>query len=147
VRTALPLPDPADVLLDRLAMAGEPFTRRPRPVRLALASGRFLRAVHRRSPPPPAPDRSTCRDDDPVRVGDRRVAQLHLDPEDRPQPDLLVGRRRPDDTVQPLVVGHAEPGQPELDGSFGQLVGCRRAIEKGEVRVAVELGIRGHRDR
>ena len=42
VRTALPLADPADVLLDRLPMAGEPVARRPRPVRLALASGRFL---------------------------------------------------------------------------------------------------------
>jgi hypothetical protein len=148
VWTALRLPDPADVLLHRIAMTGQPGALRARPIRLALACGRVLRSAARRRTIRPrasaAPDAATRRDHDPVRVRDERVAQLDLDPEDRPQPDLLARRRRADDPVEALVIGDAEPGQAELDRPLGQLVRRRRAVEEREVRVAVELRVGRH---
>ena len=128
-------------------MAGQPGPRRPGPVRLALASGRLVRAVRRSA----AADLRAGPVDGAgmtIRSGSATAASRSSTSTPRigREPDLLVGGRRPDDAVQALVIGHAEPGQAELDGPLRQLVGRRGAVEEGEVRVAVELGIGGHRD-
>jgi len=83
-----------------------------------------------------------------MRIGDGRVEELHLDPDDRMEPDRLGGRGEPDDPVEALVVGDRQAGQPELGRPFDELVRGGRPVEEREVRVAVELGIgdrTGHR--
>jgi hypothetical protein len=43
------------------------------------------------------------------------------------------------------VVGDRQPDETKLSRPLGQLVRRRRAVEEREVRVAMELGIGGHR--
>ena len=45
------------------------------------------------------------------------------------------------DPVEPVVVGDRERGQPQARGLLDQLLGMARSVEKGEVRVAVQLGV------
>jgi hypothetical protein len=93
----------------------------------------------------PTADGPPIGDDDPIGVRHDRVAELDLDPDDRPETGLLEGRRRPDDPVETLVIGDREAAQPELGRPLGQLVRGRCAIEEREVGMAVELGVGGHR--
>ena len=141
VRAADPLPDPAQVLLDRVAMARQPGTGRAR------AGGQALGRVGRRPADVRAAGgraaRPACRDDDPVRVRDGRIEQLDLETDDRVEPDRLGRADEPDRAVQPGVVGDGQPGQTQLDGPLDQLVGRGRAVEEREVGVAVEFGVRG----
>ena len=149
VRAADPLADPAEVLLDRIAMPGEPGyvpdeggpagpRRRPRgvPDPPSRARGPADSSPAPTSCPP-------CRDDDPVGVRDGRVDELDLDPDDRVEADGLGGADEADRPVQPAVVRDGQPGQAQLDGPFHQVVRGRGAIEEREVRVAVEFGVRG----
>ncbi len=78
-----------------------------------------------------------------MRIGDRRIEQLDLDADDRVEPGRLGGAGEPDRAVEAVVVGDGQPGQPQLDGPFDQIVRCRGAIEEREVGVAVEFGVRG----
>ena len=88
---------------------------------------------------------SPARDDDPVGVGDDRIAKLDLDPDHRSHAGLLERGARSDDPVEALVIGDREAAQPELGRPLGQLVRGRGAVEEREVRVAMELGVGGHR--
>ncbi len=141
VRAACALADPAQVLLDRLAMAGEARALGPRPLRDAVERDPRRDPGVRR--PPAAPSRSPGRDHDPVGIGSGRVEQLDLDPDDRVQPD---GLGRPDEAhraVQAGVVGDGQPGQPQLDGPLDQVVRRRGAVEEREVGVAMQFRVRG----
>ena len=148
MRAADPLADPAQVLLDRLAMAGQPGARRVAAGagRPSVASGwrgrRDRRAIAPR-PGGPAPARSARRDDDPGRVGDGRVEQLDLETDDRVEPGGLGRADETDRAVQAVVVRDGQPGQPQLDGPLDQVVGRRGPVEEREVGVAVEFGVRG----
>ncbi len=59
------------------------------------------------------------------------------------QPDRLGGADEPDRAVQARVIRDGQAGQAQLHGPLDQVVGRGRAIEEREVRVAVELGVRG----
>ena len=137
-------------------MARQPAPLGSRPIRSTIVGIRcFDRSVGRRPTRAGAaagdrwsaapPGRSAARRNHPIRIGHDRVAELDLDPDDRPQAGLLDGRRPADDSVEALMIGDREAGQPELGRPFSELVGCRRAVEEREVRVAVELGIGSHR--
>ena len=142
MRPATALADPSQILLDRLAMAGQPHPLRPWPRRHALhdriGEGR-RRCLGSAGPSP----RATWRDDDAARIRDGRVQQLDLEPDDRMQADGLGRPDEPDRAVQPGMVRDGQPGQPQLDGPFDQVVRGRGAIEEREVGVAVEFGVRG----
>jgi hypothetical protein len=85
---------------------------------------------------PPSPSgRSASGDDDSGRIGDGRIEQLDLDPDDRMEPDGLGRRDEPDDAVQALMIGDGETAQPELDGPLDEIVDRRGTIEEREVRV------------
>ena len=68
MRAATPLADPAQVLLDRLAMAGQPGALGPRPDGQALGHVRVGTAALRRSPGRPRRRGRRGAIDDPVRV-------------------------------------------------------------------------------
>ena len=152
MRSALGLADSAAVLLERLAMTGQPVAFGARPIRLPLARRRLgrgrwagRRTSGGRLPTTAAPDRPPGRNRDPVGIRDDRIADLDLDPEHGLQAGLLDRRLPPDDAVEALVVGHRESRQAELGGALGQLVGRRRTVQEREAGVAMELGIGGHR--
>ena len=150
MRPALPLADPAAVLLDGLAMTGQASPFGSRPIRFSVPCERLGAsgvATRRRAPPAPATDRPATRHDHPIRIRHGRIAQLDLDPENRQESRFLVGRLATNDAVQPLVIGHREAAETQLGGSFGQIIGRRGAVEEREVRVAMELGVGGHMDR
>ena len=140
---ATSLADPAQVLLDRLAMAGQPGTLGSRP------DGEALGHVRRggtgaapRSPGTSRPPRPARADHTLVRVRHGRVQQLDLEADDRMQPHGLRRTHEPDRAVQPRVVRDGQAGQAELDGPCHEVVGRGRPIEEREVGVAVELGVR-----
>ena len=153
VRAARRVADPAQVLLDRRPVAGQPGTDGSR------ADGQALGHVGGRpSPGEPGPGRRTRHpspepplrdalpawgDDEPVRVGDGRIEQLDLEPDDRMEPGRLGRGDETDGAVQAGVVRDGEPAQPQLDRPLDQVVGRRRAIEEREVGVAMEFGVRG----
>jgi hypothetical protein len=150
MRAALALPDPPLVLLDRLAMTGESRSVGPWPVGPALDRvRRFARGVPERTAIdhslPTAAGGSPARDDDPVGVGDDRIAELDLDPDHRPNTGFLERRTRSDDPVEALMIGDGEATQLELGRPLGQLVRGRGAVEEREVRVAMKLGVGDHR--
>ena len=100
MRPAAALADPAQVLLDRLAMTGQPaalraVAGRARPRRRDRRGRRS--AVLRPAGPSPRPTR---RDDDPARIRDGRVEQLDLHPDDRMQADGLGRADEADRAVQ-----------------------------------------------
>src|SRR6185369_2680269 len=150
VRAALALPDPPLVLLDRLAMTGESRPIGSWPVGPALARVRRLagdvseRAAVDRAMAATASG-SPARDHHSIGVGDDRIAKLDLDPDHRPHAGLLERGARSDDPVEALVIGDGEAAQPELGRPLGQLVRGRGAVEEREVRMAMELGVGGHR--
>ena len=131
--------DPAKVLLDRLAVAGEAGAARsvvgrgvPR-----SRSGRRCRVV---ADAPPRRPRSARRDDDPVRVRDHGVAQLDLEPDDRVEPDRLGRADETDHAIQAVVVRDGQPGQPEFDGPLDEVV--RRARRRRGTRSWCGSGVR-----
>ena len=146
VRAALPLADPAQVLLDRAPVARQPGAVGPRPRRQALdrrlALGRPPRRRRRLAPL----DRRRAGMTMPVGIGRRRIQELDLDPEHRPQAHRLGRGGEPHHAVQPVVIGDGQPGQPELRRPLGHVLDRRGAVQEREVGVAVELGVgRRHR--
>ncbi len=132
------LADPAQVLLDGLAMTGQAGAGRARTSWQALGHvGRRGSGGASRAP------RAPCRDDDPVRVRDGRIEQFDLETDDRMQADGLGRADETDGAVEAVVVRDGQAGQPESDGPLDQLVRCRRTIEEREVGVAMEFGVRG----
>ena len=143
MRSATPVADPAQVLLHRLAMARQAGPSGSRASRHAVL-GRHRSAAprHRRSRPARSPGPS--RDDhDPAGIRDGRIEQSDLQPDDRMQADGLGGAHEPDGAVQSRVVRDGQAGQTQLHGPLDQVVGRGRTVEEREVRVAVELGVRG----
>ena len=145
MRPALPLADPAQVLLDRAPVARQPGAVRPWSRGQALgrppAPGRPRGGACRSRPPSAA-----RRDDEPVGIGRRGIQELDLDPEHRPEPHRRCRGGEPHDAVQPVVIGDGQPRQPELRRPLGHVLDRRRAVQEREVGVAVELGVgRRHR--
>ncbi len=137
VRSALPLPDPPQVLLHRRAVPRQAGAFRSRARRQALAGERELQGRGLAPAPGPAPRR----DHDATRVGRGRVLELDLDSDDRTQPHC---RRRGGEThhpVEPVVVRDREAGEAQLDRSLDHVLDRRGAVQEREVRVAVELGV------
>ena len=66
-----------------------------------------------------------------------------LGAEDGGQPEGPGRLGEADYPVETVVVGESEGGEPEMDGHRGQVLGMAGAVEEGEVRVGVELGV-GH---
>ena len=60
-------------------------------------------------------------------------------------PGRLGRPREPDDPIEAEMIRRGQARQAELDRPLDELVGRRGAVEKREVGVAVELGIRCHR--
>ncbi len=141
MRPAAALADPAQILLDRRAMTGQPLPLRPWPRGHALKDGvREERSSASLRPAGPSPG-TTRRHDDPARIRDGRVQQLDLQPDDRMQADRLGRPDEADRAVQPGMVGDGQPGQPQLDGPLDQVVRGRGPIEEREVGVAVQFGV------
>ncbi len=152
VGTANAFVDAAQVLLDRVAMAGQPGTPGARPARQALGHGRVdERGVvgdgpvetHGRRVTGPSPARAPWRHDDPGRIGDGRVQQLDLETDDRVETGGLRRADEPDRPVQAVVVRDGQPGQAELDRALDQVVGRGRPVEEREVGVGMEFGVGG----
>ena len=89
VGAALPCPDAALVLPDRLAVAREAVPDRLRPNRQTVPGHR---QGGNRRPAATAGHRAACRDHQPVRIRDEGIDQLHLYADDRMEPGLLGGR-------------------------------------------------------
>src|SRR6202030_4745798 len=53
--------------------------------------------------------------------------------------------REAHDTVEAVVIGDRERTQTEARRFFGQLLGMAGAVEKGEIRMAVQLRVHGPR--
>jgi hypothetical protein len=145
MRATLPLADPAVILLDGRAMAGQPIPVRSRPIRPAFA-GRRTQPVSSICRPrrPPAAAGPRRWDHDVIRVRDERIGQFDLATDDRLEAGFLGRRSEANDAVEALVVGDRECGQPEFDGPFHELIGRGCAVEEREVRVAVELRVPCH---
>ncbi len=149
MRAADPLPDPAQVLLDRGTVArqsgavgsrsGGPALGRVGWRGLAGNPGRSG-GVSRGGAPAARPAR---RDDDPGRVGDGRIEQLDLETDDRVEPGGLGRADETDRPIEAVVVRDGQPGQPQFDGPLDEVVRCRGAVEEREVGVAMEFGVRG----
>ncbi len=71
------------------------------------------------------------------------VGQIHLGAVDRPQPQWLGRHRELHRARDPVVVGHRHRLVPGRGGGRRELRGRRRAVQEGEGRVRVELGV-GH---
>ena len=83
-----------------------------------------------------------------LRIGDpvRRALdpQRQLGAEHRGQPVLAGGEREADRPVEAVVVGDGQGGEPEPGGFDRQLLRVARAVEKGEIGVAVKLRVGDH---
>ena len=147
VRATRPVADPAEVLLDGLATAGQPSPFRSGPGRQALArGGGRVRGSSGRSPcwpARPAAGRSPGRDDDPIGIRGERIEELDLHSDHRMQTGFAGRRRKPDDPVQTTVIGHGQARQAQGERPLDELVDRRCAVEEREVRVAMEFGV-GH---
>lgn len=66
-------------------------------------------------------------------------AQLHAD--DRVEIAFLGTVPKSHRAVETVGVGDRQALEAELDGAVHELLGMRRAIEEGEVRMAVQLGV------
>ncbi len=69
-----------------------------------------------------ASPRTPWRDDDAGRVGDGRIEQLDLRPDDAVEADLLGRAHEPDGAVEAVAVGDGEAGQADRRGPLDQLV-------------------------
>ena len=83
-----------------------------------------------------------------LRIGDpvRRALdpQRELGAEHRGQPVLTGGERETDRAVEAVVVGDGQGGEPEPGGFDRQLLRVARAVEKGEIGVAVKFRVGDH---
>ena len=83
-----------------------------------------------------------------LRIGDpvRRALdpQRQLGAEHRGQPVLTGGERETDRAVEAVVVGDGQGGEPEPGGFDRQLLRVARAVEKGEIGVAVKFRVGDH---
>ncbi len=148
VGPALAVSDAAQILAHRVAMAREAGPIRVQP----HGATRFDQPAHRiRLPRPPRRPRRTTRappaprrHHDSSRVGDRGVEQLDLHAHHGMDAGRLRRGDEPDRAVQALVVGDRERPQPELRRTVDEGIGRRRAVEKRELAVAVELGVPRH---
>src|SRR4051794_39582614 len=111
MRAADSLPDPAQVLLDRGPVTGQSGTGRTGARWAALDRVRWLgrSGASRGVRTGPAAARSSWRNDDPGWVGNDRIEQLDLDPDDRVEPDGFSGADETDRTVEAVVVGDGQP--------------------------------------
>lgn len=135
------LPDAAQVLLGRFAMAREPGPGRPRPGRQTLVNpGRPLTPILA-SGANAWPAGTTRTDHDLIRVWDGGVQQLDLEADHRMEPGRLGRVDEADRAIQPGMIGDGQRGETKLHGSIDELVGCGCAVEEREVGVAVELGV------
>ena len=57
---------------------------------------------------------------------------------------LVGGEREADHPVEAVVVGDRQGGEPEPGGFDRQLLRVARAVEKGEIGVAVQLRVGDH---
>ena len=140
--TSLAIADAAQILFHGLAMTGQPGPCRTRSGGQARSRLDGV-AFGRRSLTPPSP---AGRHDDPRRIRHERVEQLDLDPDHRVESGRLGRGHEPHGSVQAAMIRDRETAQAEFDGSFDEVIGRGRAVEKREARVAMELGIRrgGH---
>ena len=146
MRSAHSLADPAQILLDRWPMTGQPGTSGSRPYWPAFGriEGRGLAARPARiSRSMAAAARSAWRDDDAGRVGHHGVEQLDLETDDRMDPGGLGRADETDRAIEAVVVRDGQPGQPQLDGPLDEVVRCRGTVEEREIGVAMEFGVRG----
>ena len=140
MRSARSVADAAEVLLDRVAMAGQSRPLRAGPCRAALVGERQVEGRlpgFAARPPTPTGDH-----DDAVGIRHGGIPQLDLDADDGMQAGLLGCADESDGTVEAVVVGGGQPAEPQFDGPGDQLVRCRRPVEEREVGMGVELGIR-----
>ena len=143
MRPASALADPAQVLLDRIAMAGELRALGPWPRGTALENRRLRGSRPIAAPTPLA----AGRDDYAGRIGDGRIEQVELGPDHAVQAGFLGRAHEPDRPVQPVAVRDGQPGQAQLHGPIDQLVRGRGAVEEREIGMRVEFGVRGARHR
>ncbi len=141
VRTAGPLTDPSQILLDGVAMTGEPGLRWTWPGRHALPdqvrprAGSGLPIARAPAPWPARPNHHLCG------VRDRRVQQLDLEADHGMDPGSLGGAHEANRAIEPGVVRDGHPRKPDLDSPIDQFVRRGRTIEEREVGVAMELGV------
>ena len=138
MRAAFPVPDAPQVLAPGVAVAGGPEALGLDGCRDAVegiasiqAMPRWLARVRRR----PAERGTTTA----VGIGDGAVEELHLDPQDGPDADVLGRLGEPDRAVQALVVGERHRHEPQLLPAPDQLVHARGAIEEREVGMDVQV--------
>ena len=146
MRSAHSLADPAQVLLDRWPVAGQPSAGGSWPGGPALRrikGRRFARRRARNSRGLATAARSAWRDDDAGRVGHDRIEQLDLETDDRMDPDGLGCTDETDRAIEAVVVRDGQSGQPQLDGSLDQVVWRGCPVEEREIGVAMEFGVRG----
>ena len=136
MRPPRPFADATIVLLDGVAMARELRPRRPGPDRPALGGEEHV--LGRRLATPPS---TTWRDDDRIGIGDRRVAQLDLGPDDPVESRFRGGAHEPDRTVQTVAVGDGERTEIPGHGPLDQVIRGGGTVEEREVGVGVELGV------
>jgi hypothetical protein len=84
---------------------------------------------------------SAGRDDDMIRIRDRRILKLDLRPDDRVETGLQGGTRETHRAIQATVIGDGQSGQAQLHGPGDQLIRRRSAIEEREVGVRVQFGV------
>ena len=146
MRTAAAVADPAQVLLDRLPIPGQSRALGPWPVRQPVTDDAVQRARRARVTRPAWFASSTSRrDHHPARIRDRRIAQPDLQSDHRMESDRLGRTDEADRAVQAVVIRDGQPGQPEFDRPFDQVVRGRGTLEEREVGVAVEFGVRDGR--
>ncbi len=121
VRSPLGHPDAAVVLLRRRPVAGQARTLRERPGGQARERPPGPATTGRRRATPV--DGPATRDDQPVRVRDERIGELHLHPDDRVEARLLGRRREPDNPVETLVVRGGKARETQLNGPRDEIRG------------------------
>ena len=147
VWTALPLTDPAQVLLhDR------PMTRQSRTLRTWARGHAFDRPCGtNREPLAPRVGGSTwtsaahwpaIRNHDPEWIGNGSVEQFNFQPDDWVEPCFLRGSREAHHPVQAEVIGERQPGQAEFDRTLNEVLDRGRPVKERKVGVAVELRVR-----
>ncbi len=119
--TTRPRPDASQVLLDRIAIAGQSSPFRTGAGRATLVDRPPLDGpfAARRTTPWPA-----GRDHDTGRVGDDRIEQFDLDADDRMEPRLLGRGGEPDRAIEAVAIRGGEARQTQLPRPRDQVVRC-----------------------
>ena len=147
VRAALPLPDPAKVLLHDRSMTGQPGALRTWPGGRSFNRSRGTNGERRPRrvggfPWTTAAHGSPIRDHDPEWIGNGSVEQLDLQPDDRVEPGRLRGSREAHHPVQAQVIGDRQPGQAEFDRPLNEVLDRGCPVKERKVGVAVKLRVR-----